>query len=192
MTMLLTIGHSSVEQHQFIDVVLGAGIEEIVDVRTVPASGYSPQFNQQPLRQALTAAGVKYTFMGAELGGRPDGAAYYDDDGKVLYYRVAASPSFLEGLSSLERLASDQSVAVMCSEEDPAGCHRHLLIARVLFTQGVTMSHVRHDGQVAPYRDMPGAIDQTQEALFDLGEDLKWKSIRSVSPKSQPGTSSGH
>jgi hypothetical protein len=37
---------------------------------------------------------------------------------------------------------------VLCSEEDPGRCHRHLLIGRVLRARGVPVSHIRRDGSV--------------------------------------------
>src|SRR5256885_6167035 len=33
----------------------------------------------------------------------------------------------------------------LCSEEDPAGCHRHLLIGRVLAVRGTELKHVRSE-----------------------------------------------
>ena len=56
-----------------------------MDVRSYPASRYAPQFNRKSLASALEANGIGYAFMGAELGGRPKEAEFYDAAGRVLY-----------------------------------------------------------------------------------------------------------
>jgi hypothetical protein len=40
----------------------------------------------------------------------------------------------------------------MCAEEDPEGCHRRLLVGRVLGDDGVDVVHIRGDGRLEPER----------------------------------------
>src|SRR5207244_13278444 len=91
----LTIGHSNHPLDHFLRLGKDHRIEVVVDTRSQPYSKYSPHYDREPLRDALAAAGVKYVFMGRELGGRPDGAEFYDEEGHVLYGQVAESPVFL-------------------------------------------------------------------------------------------------
>jgi uncharacterized protein (DUF488 family) len=49
----------------------------------------------------------------------------------------------------------------MCSEEDPARCHRHHLIAQSLLTQGVVVQHIRRGGTLEP-----AAIEPKQLTLL--------------------------
>ena len=84
------------------------------------------------LKLALQEAGIRYLYLGRELGGRPEGDEFYDDEGHVLYDRVAATCLFQEGLSRLERGIREYKVAMLCAEENPAACHRRLLVGRVL------------------------------------------------------------
>ena len=77
----------------------------------------------------LSSAGIQYLYLGKELGGRPNDWRFHDDDGYVLYNKLAESPMFKEGISRLIQGASDYRIAVMCSEAKPDSCHRHLLIA---------------------------------------------------------------
>ena len=79
-------------------------------------------------------------------------------------------------------------VALMCSEEDPAHCHRHLLVARVLVARGVPVQHIRGDGRLQAETDLAAAqaratVPEGQMPLFDLEETTVWKSTRSVLPK---------
>ena len=70
--------------------------------------------------------------MGDQLGGRPEADDCLDDQGHALYHRMAESPAFLAGIARLERGVREYRVAIMCSEEDPAVCHRYLLVTRVI------------------------------------------------------------
>jgi uncharacterized protein (DUF488 family) len=74
----------------------------------------------------------------------------------------------------------------MCSEENPATCHRRLLVAKVLLEQGVTIGHIRGDGR-CEVESKP--IDLAEGSLFDDEESL-WRSSLSVSPRQQPRISS--
>jgi uncharacterized protein (DUF488 family) len=174
-------------------------IAVLADVRSQPYSKLSPQFNAAPLKEAVTAHGLHYTFFGETLGGRPDGDTFYDAEGHVRYDRVAESGLFREGIARLKRgIARGARVAAMCSEEDPAVCHRHLLIGRVLAAEGITLRHIRGDGRVQTDADLVAKKeDDGQASLFDddtLGELKKegpWRSILSVSPGRPPNRSSG-
>lgn len=185
-----SVGHSNHEVESFLALVAGASIEVVADVRSQPSSRFSPQFNRQPLRQALTGRGIRYVFLGRELGGRPPEAGFYDDEGHVLYGEVARSERFREGLQRLVESASKFRVAMLCSEEDPTNCHRRLLLARVLSEQGVTVEHIRGTAAILSEERLRELIGQArQDALFER-EDGVWRSTQSVSPSIRPRTSS--
>jgi uncharacterized protein (DUF488 family) len=145
---LFTIGHSNQALDDFLDLLQQHRIEAVADVRTVPRSRYVPHFSAGPLREALAGRGISYIPMGRELGGRPEGDEFYDADGRVLYGRLAATPAFRGGLDQVLAGAQTSRIALLCSEEDPGRCHRHLLIGRVLRARGVPVSHIRRDGSV--------------------------------------------
>jgi uncharacterized protein (DUF488 family) len=184
---LFSIGHSSQPLEQFLGMLDQHEIEVLVDVRSSPYSQFAPQFNTALLKQAVTDAGVRYVFMGKQLGGRPEGAEFYDPaDGKVLYSRLARAPEFLDGIRRLERGAERYRVAVMCSEENPTVCHRYLLIARVLHERGTSLTHIRGYGGL---EEIPPVSPQ-KTLGFDDVEDWSWKSLRSVLPRGAPPDSS--
>jgi uncharacterized protein (DUF488 family) len=74
---------------------------------------------------------------------------------------------------------------VMCSEENPAECHRRLLISKVMLEHGVAVTHLRGDGRS---EEEPGPICFTEGSLLEDEEKL-WRSSRSVSRKRAPRTS---
>ena len=114
-------------------------MQVIAEVRSYPYPNYSPQFDREAMKEALTKIGVKYVDLGKELGGRPEGTEFYDRDGHALYDKVAASAKFAEGIRRIEDGMKKYRVAMLCSEEDPAICHRGLLVGRVLRERGSTI-----------------------------------------------------
>lgn len=101
---LFTIGHSNHTEEKFLGLLREHDIDVLVDVRSQPLSRYNPQFNSNNLKRVLAAAGVRYIFMGDQLGGRPDGEEFCDSEGYVLYHRVAEVPFFLKGIERLEEV----------------------------------------------------------------------------------------
>jgi len=145
---LYSIGHSNVEISGFLSLLLQHSIDTVVDTRSQPFSRYSPQFNQEVLRKSLEGVGIKYVYMGRELGGRPQGAEFYYGQGKVDYERLAAAPFYLEAIERLIQLGSASPVAFMCSEADYHHCHRYNLITRTLVRRHIPVEHLLHSGAV--------------------------------------------
>jgi uncharacterized protein (DUF488 family) len=198
MTMLriYTIGHSSHPADHFSELLQQHQIEVLVDTRSSPYSRYSPQFDREPLRELVGAAGVKYLYLGDVIGGRPKDESHYDEHGRARYGAMGKSEEFLEGIARLEKGAAEFRVALLCSEEDPAHCHRRLLIGRVLVERGAELLHIRGDGRLEDEAAIAAAsgklLSETQPALFaDMDED-KWRSTASVLPKNRPNSSLVH
>ncbi|HMP79747.1 MAG TPA: DUF488 domain-containing protein [Pirellulaceae bacterium] len=186
--ILYTIGHSNHELERFLELLHQHQIQILADVRSQPYSAYTPQFNRESLQSALVAAGLKYIFMGDQLGGRPHGDEFYDQEGHVLYYRVAHSPHFQAGIQRLLTGILEYKVAIMCSEEDPAVCHRFLLVTRVMDQHQVEIRHIRGDGRLESESTVCATSkdNRHQPFLFADMEQDTWKSLRSVLPKAQP------
>lgn len=187
-TNLFSIGHSNQTMEEFLALLEDNLIETLADVRSAPYSRYNPHFNKPDLERRMAGAGVRYVFMGAELGGRPEGE-YYDPEGYALYGRRAKAPQFQAGLERLLEEAETARTAMMCSEGDPAGCHRYLLVTRALYNrEGV--AHIRGDGSVIATEDVP--TFWLQPSLFGEAEETAWKSLRPVlRERPPPGSSSG-
>ena len=145
---VLTIGHSNRSMDEFLTLLKQHAVEVLADVRSQPHSKYVPHFDYANLKRAVEAAGVQYVFLGRELGGKPDGKEFYDTQGHAVYSRIAASEPFRLGIARLLEGIRKYRVAIMCSEEDPANCHRRLLVGKVLMEQGVSIKHIRGDGRI--------------------------------------------
>ena len=126
----------------------GAQVTAVADVRSAPASRFSPQFNKNALAASLAEHGIDYLFLGKELGGRPARTEMYTD-GRADYRKMAASPEFRAGLAQLIEMAERHRVAAMCSEADPLDCHRCLLVGRALAEAGHDVAHILASGEIA-------------------------------------------
>lgn len=160
-------------------------IEVVVDVRSAPYSRWAPQFNQPELKSSITAAGLRYLYLGKELGGRPATPELYDAAGHARYDLMSQTPAFQEGIARVRQGIAGYRVALMCSEEDPEGCHRRLLVGRVLVNDGVRLLHIRGDGKVEPEDPAALTFRETyqQPALLPgiaAPEPEPWRSVRPI------------
>lgn len=179
---VFTIGHSNHEIDTFLGLLIKNNIQILVDVRSSPYSRYVVQYNHDAIERLLEQANVEYQYFGGVLGGKPSDPDLYDDDGRVLYDRIAGSEWFQEGIDRLIQLIRNFTVAIMCSEENPSGCHRRLLLTRVLMERGVNVMHIRGDGSTQSEVELREAEEfkksRGQLSMFATGESEEWKSIR--------------
>src|SRR4051794_5213388 len=129
MSRVFTIGHSTREFHELIDMLRANGVTALVDVRSYPSSGKYPQWNQEAIKAAMPDD-IDYHWI-KNLGGRrhtPAGVATPNTAWRVKAFRdyadYIATPPFHEGLEELQKLAKSATPAIMCSEAVPWRCHR--------------------------------------------------------------------
>jgi uncharacterized protein (DUF488 family) len=151
---ILTVGHSNQEEQEFLELVRGAGVDLVADVRANPRSRY-PQFNRSALAGTMKATGIGYAPLGADLGGRrvpaPDSANQgWEIEAFRGYADHMASEQFEAGLEMLESLARDRRTAVMCAEADWSRCHRRLL-SDALTVRGWRVLHLEPSGNLSPH-----------------------------------------
>jgi uncharacterized protein (DUF488 family) len=196
MSSFFTIGHSNHDFPVWLTLLRQHGVEVVVDVRSSPYSKYVPQFDKELLQRSLEEAGIRYLFLGAELGGRPANPAYYDAKGRVLYSRLCDDAGFQAAIARLESGMERFRMALVCGEEDPAHCHRRLLIGRVLTEHGHAILHIRGDGRLESDETVAtvsgkSLVDIQGELFAEIEED-KWRSTASVLPKKAPVSFSAH
>ena len=145
--MIWTIGHSNHSVLRFIDLLQGAAIECVADVRSTPFSRRNPQFSQKALTASLKDAGIEYWFLGDALGARPKDEGCYDA-GKVSYARIAATPAFQDAIGAVIERSDSKRIALMCAEKEPLDCHRTILVGRALAQHGTELRHIHADGSI--------------------------------------------
>jgi uncharacterized protein (DUF488 family) len=163
---VFTIGHSNVPLEKLLTLLQENAVQVLVDVRSVPYSRYVPQANREALVAAVTSAGIKYVFLGDQLGGQPKGIEVADMLGQPDYSQLAATEAFHSGMSRVIKEAGEHRICLLCSEEDPVRCHRGLLIGRELAKRGIDVRHIRHDGNLDSQADLEKRRAPVQGILF--------------------------
>lgn len=146
-TRVFTIGHSTHSAEAFIALLRQHGVEALADVRSSPFSRFNPQFNRETLERVLKSNGIRYVFLGKELGARSDDRSCYDH-GRVQYSRLAQTALFQSGIERVLQGAAKYRVALMCAEKEPLECHRTLLVAKVLAAREQRVLHIHADGRL--------------------------------------------
>jgi uncharacterized protein (DUF488 family) len=150
---VFTIGHGVRRLEELVEILAGATVKTLVDVRRFPGSRRNPQFNQGSLRDALGAAGIAYRHA-VELGGRRSGEP---GEEKLTCIRVAAFRSYAarmgtaEWQEALARALAEPAPCFMCAETAWQRCHRRF-IAELLTAQGDRVVHLIGPSRREPHR----------------------------------------
>jgi uncharacterized protein (DUF488 family) len=185
---LFTIGHSTHEFTKFLGLVNQHGIQVVADVRSRPFSRLA-WFCRPELEKELTASGLRYVFLGDELGARRVERECYIGP-RADYGLIAGTPAFQkEGIERLRDGVLKFRVALMCAEKDPLDCHRTVLVCRHA-NQFAEIFHILPDGRLeshaaaeermmAPYVSPEGdmfrsRIELLNEAYNRRGEEINY------------------
>lgn len=144
-----TLGHWTSPVDAVLATLRSVEIDELVDVRKLPGSRRSPQFDAEEMTRWLGGAGIGYR-RSAELTGRrpkqrdvdPQLNAGWQNNSFRNYAEHTLSAEYEQGIEELEALAAEHHVAVMCGEPMPWRCHR-LLISNTLVARGWEVVHLR-------------------------------------------------
>lgn len=161
---LFSIGHSNVSLDRFVELLQQHRIDWLVDTRSKPYSRYNPHFSRDPLKHSLNEQGFEYIFLGNLIGGKPEGEAFYFQNGKVDYALLSDAPFYREGIEKLIALGQQKRVAFMCAEADYKHCHRYWLITRTLVTRGIQVQHILHTGETVS--SIAAEFEAAQPSLF--------------------------
>jgi uncharacterized protein (DUF488 family) len=128
---IFTVGHSTRSLAEMISLLQVYGIKQLIDVRTIPRSRHTPQFNAESFAAQLTNEDIAYHHI-PELGGlrhaKPDSPnSGWRNASFRGYADYMQSPEFLNGLSHLIQLAQEKPTAIMCAEAVPWRCHRSMI-----------------------------------------------------------------
>ncbi|MEH0938939.1 DUF488 domain-containing protein [Micromonospora psammae] len=170
---LVTVGHGAADRAGLGELLAGAGIALVVDVRRFPASRTNPDVRREELERWLPEHGIGYRWE-PRLGGRrhiPAGAPQPDTWWTVPAFRAYAAytrtPDFRAALDAVLADAAARTTAVMCSESVWWRCHRRLIADVAVLGHDVPVHHLMPDGRLAPHRPAAGA-------RRDGDHDLRW------------------
>lgn len=157
---IYTIGHSNHPIDEFIRILQAYGIEEVVDVRTIPKSRHNPQFNEEELQEELRRHNIEYVRLEGLGGLRHTIKTSVNTAWKNASFRGYAdymqTPEFARAIGELIDLGKEKRVAIMCAEAVPWRCHRSL-IGDALLVRGIQVEDIMNEKTRKPHRLTPWA-----------------------------------
>lgn len=152
MNKIFTVGHSNGTAEELLSLLTSAGIDCVVDVRTVPASAYTPQFNKEYIKRFLSNHGIFYMHFGEEFGARRSDSVV---NGQVNFEKAVTTPAFLRGVERIKNgLEQGYHIALMCSEADPLACHRFSMVSRYFHDNGFEVNHILHTKEIKSHEEL--------------------------------------
>lgn len=144
--VIYTVGHSTHTLDYFLELLQSQAVNCLVDVRSIAASTFNPQFNKAPLSGFLKKNGIVYMHFAEEFGARHTDPDLLDVEGKVDFDKVRKSWSFKNGVERLwSGVEKGYVIALMCSEGEPFDCHRFSMISVALEKDGFQVKHIMKD-----------------------------------------------
>lgn len=170
---MLTVGHGTLPQDRFGDLLSTAGIELLVDVRRAPGSRRHPHFSRAQMESWIPARGIRYAWA-PDLGGwRKPEAASPNTALRNLSFRGYAdymgTPRFWAALDCVLAEAERAPAAVMCSEAVYWRCHRRLIADAAQLVRHVQVKHLGHDGRLSAHRPTDGVRTDGKQVVYDGG-----------------------
>lgn len=141
-----TLGFSNRTWEETLRILEAFNIERLIDIRTLPGSKHTPQFNLGHLQQELPKAGIEYIHMKA-LGGlrkpRKDSTlnGAWQNSGFRGYADYMQTPEFEKALNELIRLIQEKTSVYCCTEAVFWRCHRQL-VSDALVIRGLKVFHI--------------------------------------------------
>jgi uncharacterized protein (DUF488 family) len=161
-----TLGFSNRSWEDTIKILQAFRIERVVDVRTLPGSRRTPQFNLDHLEAALPQAGIDYIHM-KSLGGlrKPARSSTlnmgWKNDGFRGYADYMQTVEFQTALAELARHIDEKTSVFCCTEAVFWRCHRQL-IADALLVRNFPVGHIFNASKADAHRLTPFArVDGT-------------------------------
>jgi uncharacterized protein (DUF488 family) len=157
--VIYTIGHSTHHQDYFLNLLKDHAINCVVDVRSIAASRFNPQYNKKRLSGFLKDHEISYMHFPEEFGARHTEPLLLDEAGRVDFEKVRRSEKFIDGMKRLhDGLERNFSIALMCAEADPLECHRFGMITPALKKSGVDINHILKDSSVISNETLEGKL----------------------------------
>jgi uncharacterized protein (DUF488 family) len=110
---IYTLGHSTRNLDEFLDILKNFEIELVIDIRRFPSSKKFPHFNKENLEKELTKNNIQYLHF-PELGG-------YRKEG---YLSFSQSKEFASAIKKLLEIINNKIATILCSERFFWRCHR--------------------------------------------------------------------
>jgi len=150
-----TMGFSTRTWDETLQILGAHSIQRVIDIRTLPGSKRTPQFNLEHLRTELPRAGIEYIHL-KSLGGlrKPKpvtvNSAWRNDSFRG-YADYMQTSEFIEALNALQQLVAEKTSVYCCTEAVFWRCHRQL-VSDALLIRGLKIGHIFSATKVEPHK----------------------------------------
>jgi uncharacterized protein (DUF488 family) len=152
---IYTVGHSTHPLNYFLELLKAYSVNCLIDVRSLAASAYNPQYNKEPLSNFLNHNDITYLHFANEFGARQTEPELLDEDGRVDFEKVRKSWNFKSGVERVwAGIEKGFVIALMCSESDPFDCHRFSMVSIALEREGFKVMHILKDKSTKTNRQL--------------------------------------
>jgi uncharacterized protein (DUF488 family) len=156
---IYTIGHSTHPIQFFLELLRTHHVNCVVDVRSVAASRFNPQYNKKALQSSLEKNDIVYMHFEKEFGAKQTDPAILNKVSQVDFEKVRRSKSFLNGIERLkDGTAKGNTIALMCAEAEPLDCHRFGMITPALKDADFDARHILKDNTVVSTEVLENAL----------------------------------
>jgi uncharacterized protein (DUF488 family) len=156
-----TLGHGNADEVALAALIRGAGVNVVIDVRSIPKSRAHPHvWSERMAAWVPDLAGARYEWR-PELGGfrksRPDSPNVALRHPSFRGYAdYMQTPPFARALAALRDTLLERPTAILCSETLWWRCHRRLISDALVLLYGIDVQHIMHAGALAAHRLTPG------------------------------------
>jgi uncharacterized protein (DUF488 family) len=164
MSKIYTIGSSIHTIGEFMSLLDKYKINAVADVRSVPYSQHTPQYNREVLINILKEKFIYYLDFSKEFGARRKENDAYTNN-RVNFKKVIELPDFINGIERINTgILKGYRIALLCTERNPLDCHRFSLVSKALINKlGVNVDHILFNGEIVTQYDLE------KKMLYDLG-----------------------
>ena len=141
-----SMGFSNRTWDETVEILTTYEIKRVVDIRTLPGSKHTPQFNLEHLQQSLPTVGIDYVHL-KSLGGlrKPRKEctlnAAWRNEGFRGFADYMQAPEFETALDELISLLKENTTLYCCTEAVFWRCHRQL-VSDALVARGYNVGHI--------------------------------------------------
>lgn len=172
---LLTFGHGTLTQEEIAKLIRRAGLERVVDVRTVPKSRLHPWVWSDRMAVWVPEEGHAEYVWERDLGGfrTPQPTSHHTALRNASFRGYAdymETERFLSALTQLVNSLPSRKTAIMCSETLWWRCHRRLIADAAVLLHGVEVKHLAPNGRMQPHVLTEGVRRADGTLRYDGGQ----------------------
>jgi len=169
MGIIYTIGTSIHTIDYFLLILEKYNINAVADVRSIPYSKHTPQYNRETMIKYFEEKEVCYFDFTKEFGAKRNELKAYTNN-IIDYRKVVNLPNFLHGIERIKECVNKgYNIAILCTEKNPVNCHRFYMVSKSLNeVLKINIEHILFDGSLINHK----ALEKEMLSMFNLENEL--------------------